>query len=292
MKTALTIAGSDSSGGAGIQADLKTMQANGVYGMSAVTALTAQNTTGVRGIFEVTPEFLGQQIDAVFEDIRPDAVKIGMVSSADLIRMIAEKLREYRAEHIVVDPVMVATSGSKLLKEDAVNTLMTELLPLAEVITPNIPEAEILSGMAVRTEEDMVTAAEKIGRDTGCAVLLKGGHSLNDANDLLWRDGSTRWFRGKRIDNPNTHGTGCTLSSAIASGLAKGMSLEAAVEQAKEYISGALAAGLDLGQGSGPMDHGFDLRSRFIEALFPEGESAMPWGHHPAPRKKTRCNSS
>ncbi|MBO5573608.1 MAG: bifunctional hydroxymethylpyrimidine kinase/phosphomethylpyrimidine kinase [Clostridium sp.] len=264
MKTALTIAGSDSSGGAGIQADLKTMQANGVYGMSAVTALTAQNTTGVRGIFEVTPEFLGQQIDAVFEDIRPDAVKIGMVSSADLIRMIAEKLREYRAEHIVVDPVMVATSGSKLLKEDAVNTLMTELLPLAEVITPNIPEAEILSGMAVRTEEDMVTAAEKIGRDTGCAVLLKGGHSLNDANDLLWRDGSTRWFRGKRIDNPNTHGTGCTLSSAIASGLAKGMSLEAAVEQAKEYISGALAAGLDLGQGSGPMDHGFDLRSRFI----------------------------
>ena len=264
MKTALTIAGSDSSGGAGIQADLKTMQANGVYGMSAVTALTAQNTTGVRGIFEVTPEFLGQQIDAVFEDIRPDAVKIGMVSSADLIRMIAEKLREYRAEHIVVDPVMVATSGSKLLKEDAVNTLMTELLPLAEVITPNIPEAEILSGMAVRTEEDMVSAAEKIGRDTGCAVLLKGGHSLNDANDLLWRDGSTRWFRGKRIDNPNTHGTGCTLSSAIASGLAKGMSLEAAVEQAKEYISGALAAGLDLGQGSGPMDHGFDLRSRFI----------------------------
>ena len=264
MKTALTIAGSDSSGGAGIQADLKTMQANGVYGMSAVTALTAQNTTGVRGIFEVTPEFLGQQIDAVFEDIRPDAVKIGMVSSADLIRMIAEKLREYRAEHIVVDPVMVATSGSKLLKEDAVNTLMTELLPLAEVITPNIPEAEILSGMAVRTEEDMVTAAEKIGRDTGCAVLLKGGHSLNDANDLLWRDGSTRWFRGKRIDNPNTHGTGCTLSSAIASGLAKGMNLEAAVEQAKEYISGALAAGLDLGQGSGPMDHGFDLRSRFI----------------------------
>ena len=264
MKTALTIAGSDCSGGAGIQADLKTMQANGVYGMSAVTALTAQNTTGVRGIFEVTPEFLGQQIDAVFEDIRPDAVKIGMVSSADLIRMIAEKLREYRAEHIVVDPVMVATSGSKLLKEDAVNTLMTELLPLAEVITPNIPEAEILSGMAVRTEEDMVTAAEKIGRDTGCAVLLKGGHSLNDANDLLWRDGSTRWFRGKRIDNPNTHGTGCTLSSAIASGLAKGMSLEAAVEQAKEYISGALAAGLDLGQGSGPMDHGFDLRSRFI----------------------------
>ena len=259
MKTALTIAGSDSSGGAGIQADLKTMQANGVYGMSAITALTAQNTTGVQGIFEVTPEFLEQEIDSVFQDIFPDAVKIGMVSSADLIRSIAKKLREYRARHIVADPVMVATSGSKLLSDGAVQTLISELLPLAEVITPNIPEGEVLSGMEIRSEEDMIAAAEKISRQCGCAVLLKGGHNLNDANDLLFRDGSFQWFRGRRIDNPNTHGTGCTLSSAIASNLAKGMDLDTAVKQAKEYISGALAAQLDLGKGHGPMDHGFDL---------------------------------
>ena len=259
VKTALTIAGSDSSGGAGIQADLKTMQANGVYGMSAITALTAQNTTGVQGIFEVTPEFLEQEIDSVFQDIFPDAVKIGMVSSADLIRSIAKKLREYGARHIVADPVMVATSGSKLLSDGAVQTLISELLPLAEVITPNIPEGEVLSGMEIRSEEDMITAAEKISRECGCAVLLKGGHNLNDANDLLFRDGSFQWFRGRRIDNPNTHGTGCTLSSAIASNLAKGFDMQEAVVRAKAYISGALAAQLDLGKGHGPMDHGFDL---------------------------------
>ena len=259
MKTALTIAGSDSSGGAGIQADLKTMQANGVYGMSAITALTAQNTTGVQGIFEVTPEFLEQELDSVFQDIFPDAVKIGMVSSAALIKSIAKKLREYGARHIVADPVMVATSGSKLLSDGAVQTLVSELLPLAEVITPNIPEGEVLSGMEIRSEEDMITAAEKISRECGCAVLMKGGHNLNDANDLLYRNGAFQWFRGRRIDNPNTHRTGCTLSSAIASNLAKGMDLDTAVKQAKEYISGALAAQLDLGKGRGPMDHGFDL---------------------------------
>ena len=264
MKTALTIAGSDSSGGAGIQADLKTMQANGVFGMSAVTALTAQNTTGVQGIFEVPPEFLELEIDSVFQDIRPDAVKIGMVSSVPLIMSIAKKLREYGAEHVTADPVMVATSGSRLLKDDAVETLVRELLPLAEVITPNVPEGEVLAGIPIRNEEDMKTAAEKISRRCGgCAVLLKGGHSLNDANDLLYRNGSFRWFRGKKIDNPNTHGTGCTLSSAIASNLAKGMDLEEAVERAKEYISGALAAQLDLGAGRGPMDHGFDLGGAF-----------------------------
>ena len=259
MKTALTIAGSDSSGGAGIQADIKTMQDYGVYGMSAITALTAQNTTGVQGILEVTPEFLEQELDSVFQDIFPDAVKIGMVSSAALIKSIAKKLREYGARHIVADPVMVATSGSKLLSYGAVQTLVSELLPLAEVITPNIPEGEVLSGMEIRSEEDMITAAEKINRECGCAVLMKGGHNLNDANDLLYRDGAFQWFRGRRIDNPNTHGTGCTLSSAIASNLAKGMDLDTAVKQAKEYISGALAAQLDLGKGRGPMDHGFDL---------------------------------
>ena len=263
MKTALTIAGSDSSGGAGIQADIKTMTANGVYAMSAITALTAQNTTGVTGIFEATPEFLAQEIDAIFTDIYPDAVKIGMVSSAELIGVIAEKLHTYGAKHIVVDPVMVATSGSKLLRDDAVQALTEKLLPMAEVVTPNIPEAEILSGMKIENEEDMLKAAEKIGREHGCAVLLKGGHSVNDANDLLYSDGECRWFEGKRIDNPNTHGTGCTLSSAIASNLAKGYDLKTSVRRAKEYISGALAAMLDLGRGRGPMNHAFALGGEF-----------------------------
>ena len=265
MKTALTIAGSDSSGGAGIQADIKTMTANGVYAMSAITALTAQNTTGVQGIFEVTPEFLGMQIDSVFTDIRPDAVKIGMVSSVGLIEMIADKLKHYEAQNVVVDPVMVATSGSRLISEDAISVLKARLLPMATLLTPNIPETEVLAGREVKTAKDMIEAAAFISENYHCAVLCKGGHQLNDANDLLYRDGSYRWFNGKRINNPNTHGTGCTLSSAIASGLAKGMTLDDAVENAKEYISGALAAMLDLGAGSGPMNHAFDIHSSFAE---------------------------
>lgn len=265
MKTALSIAGSDTSGGAGIQADLKTMTMNGVFAMSALTALTAQNTVGVQGIFEVTPEFLGMQIDSVFTDIRPDAVKIGMVASAELISVIAEKLTAYQAENIVVDPVMVATSGAKLISDDAVSALKEKLLPLAAVVTPNIPEAEVLSGMKIESPEDMVTAAEKISKEYHCAVLCKGGHSMNDANDLLYHDGTYQWFNGKRIDNPNTHGTGCTLSSAIAANLAKGNNLETAVERAKEYISGALAAMLDLGAGSGPMNHAFDLKEEYCK---------------------------
>ena len=274
MRTALTIAGSDSSGGAGIQADIKTMICNGVYAMSAVTALTAQNTAGVTGIMEVTPEFLGEQLDNVFTDIRPDAVKIGMVSSAALIKKIAEKLKEYHAENIVVDPVMVATSGAKLIEDDAVSALKKYLLPMATVLTPNIPETEVLSGMTVRDGEDMIAAAETISKTYGCAVLCKGGHQLNDANDLLYCDGTGKWFYGKRIYNPNTHGTGCTLSSAIASNLAKGFSLDESVERAKRYISGALAAMLDLGKGSGPMDHGFDLRSSFLKEAVTD-ESAI-----------------
>ena len=265
MKTALTIAGSDSSGGAGIQADLKTMTAHGVYGMSAITALTAQNTTGVQGIQEATPEFLAQQLDCIFTDIRPDAVKIGMVSSAALIEVIAQKLRQYQAEKIVVDPVMVATSGAKLISEDAVAALKAQLLPLAAVLTPNIPEAEVLAGMPIRSPEDMAAAARKISEAYGCAVLCKGGHQLNDANDLLWRNGEGKWFEGRRIANPNTHGTGCTLSSAIAANLAKGYSLDEAVQRAKAYISGALGAMLDLGKGSGPMNHMFALRGEFVE---------------------------
>ncbi len=265
MRTALSIAGSDSSGGAGIQADLKTMTLNGVFAMSAVTALTAQNTTGVRGILEATPEFLAQQIDAVFEDIRPDAVKIGMVSSAALVETIADRLAFYRAQNIVVDPVMVATSGSALMETDAIAVVKQRLLPMAAVVTPNIPEAEVLSGMTIHDEADMEAAARTISQAHGCAVLVKGGHSVSDANDLLWSEGSARWFRGRRIDNPNTHGTGCTLSSAIAANLAKGFDLATSVQRAKEYISGALAAMLDLGRGRGPMDHAFDLKSEFAK---------------------------
>ena len=259
MKTALSIAGSDTSGGAGIQADLKTMTMNGVFAMSAITALTAQNTTGVQGIFEVTPEFLGMQIDSVFTDIRPDAVKIGMVSSVNLISVIAEKLTAYHAENIVVDPVMVATSGAKLISEDAVSALKEKLLPLATVVTPNIPEAEVLADMKITSPADMVTAAEIISKAYHCAVLCKGGHSMNDANDLLYDEKGAHWFRGKRIDNPNTHGTGCTLSSAIAANLAKGFPVEESVKKAKAYISGAIRAMLNLGQGNGPLNHMWDL---------------------------------
>ena len=265
MKTALTIAGSDSGGGAGIQADLKTMTMNGVFGMSAITALTAQNTVGVQGIFEVTPEFLGMQIDSVFTDIRPDAVKIGMVSAVDLISVIAERLRAYHAENIVVDPVMVATSGAKLINDDAISALREKLLPLATVVTPNIPEAEVLSGRRITNSEEMEEAAKIISRTYHCAVLCKGGHRVNDANDLLFDGERGRWFYGKRIDNPNTHGTGCTLSSAIAANLAKGDTLETAVARAKEYLSGALAAMLDLGAGSGPMNLAFDLKEIYTK---------------------------
>ena len=265
MKTALTIAGSDSSGGAGIQADIKTMTMNGVYAMSAITALTAQNTTGVTGIFETTPEFLADQLDAVFSDIVPDAVKIGMVSSSDLIKVIADRLKNYKAKNIIVDPVMVATSGSSLIESDAILTLKKELLPIATLVTPNIPEAEVLSDMKIGNSNDMLAAAEKINKTYGCAVLLKGGHSINDANDLLYTDGKTEWFCGKRIDNPNTHGTGCTLSSAIASNLAKGFTLAESVKRAKDYISSALLDGLNLGKGSGPLNHAFDLSGKFAE---------------------------
>ena len=260
----MTIAGSDSSGGAGIQADIKTMTAHGVYAMSAITALTAQNTTGVKSILESTQEFLAAQLDCVFTDIFPDAVKTGMVSSIPLIEVIADKLSEYGARNIVVDPVMVATSGDRLISEDAVGALKERLLPLATVLTPNIPEAELLSGEEITDAAGMERAARAISEKYGCAVLCKGGHQVNDADDLLWRGGEGRWFRGRRIATSNTHGTGCTLSSAIASELAKGLELDAAVERAKAYISGALGAMLDLGRGSGPMDHMFDLRSEFI----------------------------
>ena len=257
MKTALTIAGSDSGGGAGIQADIKTMTANGVFAMSAITSLTAQNTMGVQAILDVPPEFLAKQLDSVFSDIFPDAVKIGMASSGALIRTISEKLRSYGAKNIVVDPVMVATSGSTLIKSDALSSLCNELFPIASLITPNIPEAEIISGISIKDEKDMQISAEIIGKKYGCAVLLKGGHHTCDANDLLYEGGKFIWFFGQKIDNPNTHGTGCTLSSAISANLAKGYPLHNAIENAKAYLTGALKAKLNLGHGSGPLNHAY-----------------------------------
>ncbi len=261
IRKVLTIAGSDCSGGAGIQADLKTMTALGIYGMSVITALTAQNTTGVSGIADVESDFVAQQIDAVFADIRPDAVKIGMVSNSSLISTISEKLKEYGAQNIVVDPVMVSTSGSRLLKDDAADALIEMLIPLAEMITPNIPEAEVLSGIRITDREDMKEAARIITRSTGTNTLIKGGHFHKGADDLLVRrDGTEKWFLAARIDNPNTHGTGCTLSSAIACGLAEGLTAEESVRAAKNYINDALKTGLDLGRGRGPVDHCCRLR--------------------------------
>lgn len=261
MHKSLTIAGSDSSGGAGIQADLKTMTALGVYGMSAITALTAQNTTGVQSIFEVTPKFLEDELDSIFTDIFPDSVKIGMVSNADLIRVISKKLREYNAKNIVVDPVMVSTSGSKLMADGAKDTLLSELFKVADIITPNIPEAEALTGQSIKSKDDMVEAAKKIGEFFEGYILLKGGHSTDDADDLLYKNSEKIWIKGERIENPNTHGTGCTLSSAIASYLAMGHDVPESVHLAKEFITGAISAKLDLGKGRGPLNHMWKMGS-------------------------------
>ena len=263
MKKVLTIAGSDCSGGAGIQADIKTITAHKMYAMSVITALTAQNKTGVSAIQKASVDFVAKQLDAVFTDISPDAVKIGMVSNVEIIKVIADKLKEYKAENIVVDPVMVATSGSNLLKDNASKALMTDLMPLASIVTPNIPEAEILSGMKINNREDMLSAAKIIGENISGAVLVKGGHYISDATDLLYRKGEHKWFAAKRIANPNTHGTGCTLSSAIACALAAGLELEESIYSAKKYLSGAIGAQLNLGKGSGPLDHTYALPARF-----------------------------
>jgi hydroxymethylpyrimidine/phosphomethylpyrimidine kinase len=259
MKKILTIAGSDCSGGAGIQADLKTFSAHGHYGMSVITALTAQNTTGVYGVVDMTPDFVTQQITCIFEDIMPDSVKIGMVSSAPLIEAIATTLRANSPNYLVIDPVMVSTSGSRLLSEDAMEALITKLLPLATVITPNIAEAEALTGITIKNKENMIEAAKNISASLPVAILIKGGHLENCADDLLYHKGTITWFSSMRIDNPNTHGTGCTLSSAIASNLAEGMTLKISIQKAKDYISGALKDGLNLGSGSGPLNHHFQI---------------------------------
>jgi hydroxymethylpyrimidine/phosphomethylpyrimidine kinase len=261
MRKVLTIAGSDSSGGAGIQADIKTITAHKMYAMSAITALTAQNTTGVYGIIEVPPEFVGKQLDCIFTDIYPDAVKIGMVSGSDIIDVIAEKLRQYGAKNIVVDPVMVSTSGGKLISDAAIDSLVAKLLPIATVITPNIPEAEVLCGLKVKDENGMIRAAELLAERFGGAILVKGGHRVNDANDLLYENGNIHWYRSERVNNPNTHGTGCTLSSAIACNLADGKTLDESVRNAKDYLTGALKAMLDLGKGPGPVNHTYNFNS-------------------------------
>ena len=259
MKVVLSIAGSDSSGGAGIQADLKTMTAHKVYGMTAITALTAQNTTGVTDIMEASPEFLGEQIEACLSDIPCDAAKIGMLPSAEQVKVVHEKLTKYKVKNLVVDPVMVATSGSSLMKDSTAEVMARLLFPISRVITPNIPEAQALTGLKITSRKDMEKAAEGLGNESGCAVLLKGGHSIEGASDVLYENGKITWFEGKRIESSNTHGTGCTLSSAIASNLALGESLEDAIRNAKAYISDAIASGLNLGKGSGPLDHMVNL---------------------------------
>lgn len=264
MRTALSIAGSDCSGGAGIQADIKTMLANGVFAMTVITAVTAQNTTGVKGIWEVPAEFVSQQIDAVFEDIPPNAVKIGMISSAENAERIAERLAYYRAENIVTDPVMISTGGTRLISEEAEDILKKRIFPISRLITPNIPEAETISGVKIASLEDMERVAAIIYEKYGCNVLCKGGHSAGSPDDLLYTAQGCMWFAGKRVNVGEVHGTGCTLSSAIAASLAKGYDLPDSVKIAKEYITGAVSSALDIGKGSRQPDHGFDLKSKFI----------------------------
>lgn len=265
LKTALSIAGSDCSGGAGIQADIKTMIMNNVYAMSAITAITAQNTTEVKDVEETSPKLLREQIDAVFEDIYPDAIKIGMLPSKELVELVAERLSFYKAKNIVIDPVMISTSGKRLLKTDAIKAMTSKLFPLASLVTPNIPEASVLSGIDIKNEADMVRAARIISMNYNCSTLVKGGHSIGDSNDFLYCQGEEIWYETKKIQNENTHGTGCTLSSAIASNLAKGMTLQASVSKAKEYITGAIAANLNLGKGNGPLNHGYMLSKELAQ---------------------------
>lgn len=259
MKTVLTIAGSDCSGGAGIQGDIKTITSHRLYAMSAITSLTAQNTTGVYGIMDVNPEFLENQLNCIFNDIFPDSIKIGMVSNSKLIEIIANKLIEFNSKNIVLDPVMISTSGSKLLLDNATNNLIKKLLPLATIITPNIPEAEVLSGIKIISEEDMLKAAKIISSIYKGAILIKGGHNSDNANDMLYKNGKVKWYYGEKINNNNTHGTGCTLSSAIACNLALGYTIEEAINSAKEYMNGALKANLKLGKGNGPINHMFNI---------------------------------
>jgi len=259
MKKILTIAGSDCSGGAGIQADLKTITCHKMYGMSVITALTAQNTLGVYGVSESSPEFVCMQLDAIFADIFPDAIKIGMVSNKHIIKEIADKLKEYNAKNIILDPVMVATSGSNLLNDDAIEMLITKLMPLATLITPNIPEAECLCEYEINSKDSMEKAAVKISKIFHGHILIKGGHLKDCSDDLLYSEGKFIWYKQTKLSNPNTHGTGCTLSSAIACNIAKGLNVEESILYAKHYVTGALSTDLNLGKGNGPLNHCFNL---------------------------------
>ncbi len=255
MKKLLTIAGSDSSGGAGIQADLKTFAAHNVYGMSVITSVTAQNTTGVTDVVDLPAEFIGKQLDAVFTDIYPDAVKIGMLSNQEAVKEIVKKLKQYEATKIVVDPVMVSTSGSSLMKSSAVKSIINELFPLATIITPNMDEASVLSGIEVNNKEDMEEAAKIISASLKGAILITGGHLEENSDDFLYIEGQGFWIKGEKLENPNTHGTGCTLSSAIAVNLAKDKDIVESVKTAKEYLEGAIKDNFDLGKGRGPLNH-------------------------------------
>lgn len=255
MKKVLTIAGSDSSGGAGIQADLKTFAALQTYGMSVITSITAQNTLGVRAAVDLSPEIIAEQLDAVFTDIYPDAVKIGMLSNQAIMETVAKKLAEYEAKNVVINPVMVATSGNTLMDNEAVDSFKKELYPLTDVLTPNMAEASVLADQEVKTKAEMESAAKIIAKNMKGMVLVKGGHLANSADDYFYFEGQGEWISGERIENPNVHGTGCTLSSAIAAHLAKGLSKREAITQAKNYITGAIEDGMALGKGSGPLNH-------------------------------------
>ncbi|MCR4673387.1 MAG: bifunctional hydroxymethylpyrimidine kinase/phosphomethylpyrimidine kinase [Lachnospiraceae bacterium] len=284
LKVVLSIAGSDWSGGAGIQADLKTMCAHKVYGMTAITAMTAQNTLGVTSIQPSTPEFLEDQIEACLCDIGCDAIKIGMLPNENLLFVIIKKLKEYDIKNVVLDPVMVSSSGRRLMEEDMVEIMAKELFPLCGVITPNIPETEVLWKKKITSEKEMEEAAKYLGETYGCGVLIKGGHFLNwrekksdvtgekpsdvnnatssEVKDVLYEDGNIFWFSERRHANPNTHGTGCTLSSAIASNLALGYELPEAIQRAKSYLTRVIEENLDLGHGAGPMNHMISVENK------------------------------
>lgn len=255
MKKLLTVAGSDSIGGAGIQADIKTFSAHGCYAMSVITAVTAQNTVAVRASQDISAEIIQKQLDAVFEDVFPDGVKIGMLSVPETIEVIRERLVRYKPKIIVADPVMVSKSGFRLLSTDAEKVYAKHIIPIATVLTPNIPEAEILCGMSIKTRHDMEEAAEKLISLGAKAVVVKGGHLSGDADDFVFDGKEKLWLRGKRFDTKNTHGTGCTLSSAICANLANGYGLFDAVKNAKEYINGAIENSLAIGSGCGPTNH-------------------------------------
>ena len=259
MRKALTIAGSDPSGGVGVQADLKTMSALGVYGMSVIVSVVAENTARVISVEDISPRVISDQIDAVFEDIFPDAVKVGMLSSEEVMRTVAAKLAEYRPQHIVIDPVMYAKNGAPLMQEDAIDSLISLIVPVATVLTPNIPEAEKITGMRISTIDDMKKAGEKIVSMGAKAALVKGGHYIGDASDVLFDGSDFHIYTTKRINTKNTHGTGCTLSSAIASNLALGYPLPESIKRAKDYVTGAIEHALDIGKGNGPTNHFYAL---------------------------------